>query len=330
MNPPSDFFLSSKDFEPAYLQLYRTGELKQRAQQAIESLESCEICPRACHENRLLGETGICKTGIYAEVNSYFPHHGEEACLRGWRGSGTIFFSWCNLRCQFCQNFEISHIGHGKKTSPKELAKLMLVLQEASCHNLNLVTPDHVVPQILEALLLAVEDGLRLPIVFNSSAYISLEPLQLLDGVVDIYMPDFKIWDSGLALKYLAAKDYPQAARRAIKEMYRQVGDLQFDENGLARRGVLVRHLLMPRNVAGTREVIKFLAREVSPYTYINLMDQYAPAGKVSAEKYAEINRPITGQEYSEALASAKKAGLSRIAGRLISSQNVSLRDDES
>ena len=192
---------------------------------------------------------------------------------------------------------------------------MMLALQEAGCHNINLVTPDHVVPQILEALLPAVKGGLRIPIVYNSSAYISLETLQLLDGVVDIYMPDFKIWDARLALKYLAAKDYPQAARRAIKEMYRQVGDLKLDENGLARRGVLVRHLLMPHNVAGTREAMKFLAREISLHTYSNIMAQYAPAGRVTAEKYAEINRPITGQEYSEALASAKRAGLYRFDG---------------
>ena len=312
----SDFFLSSKDFEPAYLQLYRSGELQQKAQRAIESLASCELCPRVCHENRLVDGTGICKIGRDARVDSYFPHHGEENCLRGWRGSGTIFFSRCNLRCQFCQNFEISHMGNGAETSPQELADMMLALQEAGCHNINLVTPDHVVPQILEALLLAVEGGLRLPLVYNSSAYISMVALQLLDGVVDIYMPDFKIWDPGLSLKYLAAKNYPQAARSAIKEMYRQVGDLKLDENGLARRGVLVRHLVMPRNVAGTRHIVKFLAREVSLHTYLHLMDQYAPAGKVSTEKYPEINRRITGQEYSEALAAAQKTGLYRLDGR--------------
>jgi putative pyruvate formate lyase activating enzyme len=311
----SDFSLSSQEFEPAYLQLYRSGELKKRADQAIESLASCEICPRACHENRLLDELGICKIGRFARVDSYFPHRGEEDCLRGQRGSGTIFFSRCSLRCQFCQNFEISHIGNGAETPPEQLAKMMLTLQDAGCHNINLVTPDHVVPQILEALLLAVEDGLRLPLVYNSSSYISMQALQLLDGVVDIYMPDFKIWDSALALKYLAAKNYPQVARCAIKEMYRQVGDLKLDENGLARRGVLVRHLVMPRNMAGTREVMKFLARDVSPHTYLNLMDQYAPAGKVSSEKFPEINRSITGQEYSNAMVFARKAGLHRFDG---------------
>lgn len=312
MDTASDFFLSSQEFEPVYLQLYLSGELKKRADQAIESLASCEICPRACHENRLLNELGICKTGRFARVDSYFPHMGEEDCLRGRRGSGTIFFSRCNLRCQFCQNFEISHIGNGAETPPQELAKMMLALQEAGCHNINLVTPDHIVPQILEALLLAVENGLRLPLVYNSSSYTSMQALQLLDGVVDIYMPDFKIWDPGLALKYLAAKDYPQTARRAIKEMYRQVGDLKLDENRLARRGVLVRHLVMPRNVAGTREIMKFLASEVSRHTYINLMDQYAPAAKVSSEKFPEINRSITGQEYTDAKSFAKKSGLHR------------------
>jgi putative pyruvate formate lyase activating enzyme len=312
VDTPSNFFLSSQEFEPAYLQLYRSGELKKRADQAIESLVSCEICPRACHENRLLDELGICKIGRYARVDSYFPHTGEENCLRGWRGSGTIFFSRCNLRCQFCQNFEISHIGNGAETQPQELAKMMLALQGAGCHNINLVTPDHIVPQILEALLLAVEDGLRLPLVYNSSSYVSIQALQLLDGLVDIYIPDFKIWDSALALKYLAAKNYPQAARSAIKEMYRQVGDLKLDENGLAKRGVLVRHLVMPRNVAGTREVMKFLAHDVSPHTYLNLMDQYAPAAKVSQEKFPEIIRSITRQESMDAIAFARIAGLHR------------------
>jgi putative pyruvate formate lyase activating enzyme len=311
----SDFFLSSKDFAPAYLELHRSGELERRARQAVEMLAYCEVCPRNCHENRLVAGTGTCKTGRYARVNSYCPHHGEEACLSGWHGSGTIFFSRCSLRCQFCQNYDISHLGIGDEVPPGRLAAMMLELQAAGCHNINLVTPTHVLPQILEALLLAAAGGLRLPIVYNTSAYDPLASLQLLDGVVDIYMPDFKIWDSGLALKYLAAKDYPQVARRAVKEMYRQVGDLMLDENGLAKRGVLLRHLVMPRNVAGTRDVMKFLFREVSPNTYINIMDQYAPAGKVSEEKFPEINRLITGQEHTEAMAFARKAGLYRFNG---------------
>jgi putative pyruvate formate lyase activating enzyme len=312
VSTPSTFFLSSKDFEPAYLQLYQSGELKQRTRQAVELLASCEVCPRNCHENRLIDGIGTCKTGRYARVSSYFSHLGEEVCLSGWRGSGTIFFSRCSLRCQFCQNYDISHVGAGEEAQPARLAEMMLELQSGGCHNINLVTPTHVLPQILESLLLAVAGGLRIPIVYNTSAYDPWESLKLLDGVVDIYMPDFKIWDSGLALKYLAAKDYPQTARRAVKEMYRQVGDLKLDEDGLARRGVLVRHLVMPRNVAGTRDVMKFLAREVSPDTYINLMDQYAPAGKVSAERFPEINRTVSGQEYTDAVGFARKVGLYR------------------
>lgn len=310
------FLLSSKDFEPAYLSLHRTGELKRRAHEAIESLSSCRVCPRDCGVDRLADKTAACKTGRYARVGSYFAHFGEEDCLRGWNGSGTIFFSWCNLRCQFCQNYDISHIGHGEETRPERLAEMMLELQAAGCHNINFVTPEHVVPQILEALVLAVEDGLRLPIVYNTSAYDSIESLRYMDGVVDIYMPDFKIWDSRTALKYLLAKDYPKAARQAIKEMHRQVGELKVDEHGLARRGVLVRHLVMPGAVGGTREIMEFLAREVSPHTYVNLMTQYYPAGKVSHEKYPEINRGITKQEYVDAIAAAQEAGLYRIDER--------------
>ncbi len=314
METHPEFFLSSQEFQPAYLELFRSGELKQRVEQAIERLANCEICPRNCHENRLVGKTGTCKTGRFARVSSYFAHMGEENCLRGWNGSGTIFFSQCNLRCQFCQNYDISHLGSGEETSPERLGVMMLELQATGCHNINLVTPDHVVPEILEALLIAIDAGLRLPIVFNTSSYISEETLELLDGVVDIYMPDFKIWESGLALKYLAAKDYPVVARKAIKEMYRQVGELQLDENGLAKRGVLVRHLVMPGNVAGTREVVKFLARELSPNIYINLMDQYAPAGKVNGDKFPEINRHTTLKEYADVMTAAQKVGLYRFA----------------
>lgn len=312
----SNFLLSSKDFEPAYLRLYRTGELQRRARQAIATLASCRVCPRDCRVDRLADKTAVCKTGRYARVSSYFAHFGEEDCLRGWRGSGTIFLSWCNLRCQFCQNFDISHHGHGEETRPERLAEMMLELQTMGCHNINFVTPEHVVPQILEALVLAVEGGLRLPLVYNTSSYDSMESLRQMDGVMDIYMPDFKIWDSRMALKYLLAKDYPEAARRAIKEMHRQVGELKLDENGLAKRGVLVRHLVMPGAVAGTREIMKFLAREVSPHTYVNVMAQYYPAGKVSREKYAEINRGITAQEYADAIVAARKAGLYRFDER--------------
>jgi putative pyruvate formate lyase activating enzyme len=312
MGTSSPFFISSTDFEPAYLPLYHSGELERRTRLAVEFLSSCEICPRNCHENRLAGRTGTCKTGRFARVSRYFPDLGEEACISGGRGSGTIFFSQCSLRCQFCQNYDISQLGNGEEIPPERLAAMMLELQAQGCHNINLVTPTHVLPQILEALLVAIAGGLRIPIVYNTSAYDPLECLHLLENVVDIYMPDFKIWDSGLALKYLAAKDYSQVTRRAIKEMYRQVGDLRLDENGLARRGVLVRHLVMPRNVAGTREVMRFLAREISADTYLNLMDQYVPAGKVGVEKFPELNRPISGLEYTDALSYARKAGLHR------------------
>jgi putative pyruvate formate lyase activating enzyme len=312
----SEYFLSSKDFEPAYLSLYRDGELKQRAVAAVERLASCRVCPRDCGVDRLSDKTAACKTGRFARVSSYFPHRGEEDCLRGWRGSGTIFFSWCNLRCQFCQNFDVSQVGQGQEARPERLAEMMLELQAQGCHNINFVTPEHVVPQILEALVLAVEEGLRLPIVYNTSAYDSMESLRLMDGVVDIYMPDFKVWDSRTALKYLLARDYPEAARRVIKEMHRQVGELKMDEHGLARRGVLVRHLVMPAGIGGTPEIMEFLARQVSPHTYVNIMAQYYPAGKVSNDKYPEINRGITRQEYKDAVAAAQEAGLYRFDER--------------
>ncbi|MBI3359790.1 MAG: radical SAM protein [Chloroflexi bacterium] len=308
--------ITSRDFKPAYLQLYRRGELQRRAEEAVAGLEHCLACPRECGVNRLADKTAACQTGRYAGVASHFPHFGEEDCLRGWNGSGTIFFSWCNLRCVFCQNHDISQEGHGEATRPERLAEMMLELQAEGCHNINFVTPEHVVPQILEALPIAVERGLRLPIVYNTSAYDSMESLHYMDGVVDIYMPDFKIWDSRMALTYLLAKDYPDAARRAIEEMHRQVGELKVDERGLAKRGVLVRHLVMPGKIEGTREIMEFLAREVSPDTYVNIMSQYRPEGRVTAEKFGEINRRITTQEYEEAVAAAEDAGLYRFDER--------------
>ena len=312
----SEFVIRSKDFEPAYMRLHRSGGLQRRAREAVAGLAHCLACPRDCGVDRLANKTAACKTGRYARVSSYFPHLGEEDCLRGWNGSGTIFFSWCNLRCQFCQNADISQAGEGRETRPERIAAMMLELQASGCHNINFVTPEHVVPQVLEALALAVERGLRLPIVYNTSAYDSLESLRYMDGVVDIYMPDFKIWDSRMALRYLLAKDYPDAARQSIREMHRQVGELKMDEHGLAKRGVLVRHLVMPGDIAGTREIMEFLAREVSPHTYVNVMSQYYPAGRVSDEKFSEINRHITRQEYADAIAVAREAGLYRFDER--------------
>lgn len=306
----SKYTIRAADFEPAYLALHRRGELLRRAEAAVAGLRECRVCPRDCGVDRLADKTAACKSGRYAQVASFFPHFGEEDCLRGWRGSGTIFFSMCNLRCVFCQNFDISQAERGREVTAAQLATIMLQLQEAGCHNINFVTPEHVVPQVLEALVLAVEAGLRLPIVYNTSSYDSMESLRLLDGVVDIYMPDLKLLDPALTLRYLKAKDYGEAACRAIREMHRQVGPLRFDERGLARRGVLVRHLVMPGMLHETQRIVEFLAKEVSPETYVNVMAQYRPAGKVSSDKYAEINRPPARQEYEAAVQMARLAGL--------------------
>lgn len=305
----AQYRIEAAGFEPAYLPPHRSGELQRRAEEAIAGLKECYVCPRNCGVDRLTDKTAACKSGRYAQVSSYFPHFGEEDCLRGWRGSGTIFFGMCNLRCVFCQNFDISQAEKSQEVGPARLASMMLELQDLGCHNINFVTPEHVVPQILEALPLAVEAGLRLPIVYNTSAYDSMESLRWLDGVVDIYMPDFKFWDSQLSLRYLKAKDYAEAACRAIKEMYRQVGPLKFDERGLAKRGLLVRHLVMPGLLHETRQIFEFLAGEIGPELYVNVMDQYYPAGKVNAGKYAEINRGVTPPEYKEALQLARQAG---------------------
>ncbi len=310
------FVISSRDFEPAYLALHRRGELVKRAEQALAEMASCRVCPRDCGVDRLANETAVCHIGRYARVSSYFPHFGEEDCLRGRRGSGTIFFTSCNLRCVFCQNYEISQVLSGDEVGPAELAAMMLELQAVGCHNINFVTPEHVVPQLLEALPLAVEAGLRLPLVYNTSAYDALHSLHLLDGIIDIYMPDFKLWDERLSLKYLKAKDYPAVARAALKEMHRQVGDLKVDERGLAKRGLLVRHLVMPGLPEETKAIMRFLADEVSRDTYVNVMAQYYPAGKVTAVKYSELNRHLRRDEHRAALQAAAAAGLWRLDER--------------
>jgi putative pyruvate formate lyase activating enzyme len=266
--------------------------------------------------NRLENHVGVCRTGRYALVSSHFAHFGEEDCLRGTRGSGTIFFSCCNLRCVFCQNYGISWLCEGVVTLPGELAEMMLNLQRIGCHNINFVTPEHVVPQILEALLLAIEQGLRLPLVYNTGTYDSHESLQLMNGVIDIYMPDFKLWSAEPARRYLRAPDYPEAARRAIREMHSQVGPLVFDENGIAVRGLLIRHLVMPGLAGETREILKWIAEELGPDTYVNLMDQYSPAGKVGSADYVEINRRVTSREYEAALEIAYAVGLWRLDSR--------------
>jgi len=249
---------------PSYVELYRSGELKKRVEKAVSMLEECKVCPHECGVNRLKGELGICKTGRYALISSFFPHLGEEFPIRGFTGSGTIFFSYCNMKCVYCQNYTISQLGEGEEKSPEELADIMLHLQEEGCHNINLVTPSHVVPQILEALLIAVEKGLRIPIVYNTSSYDSLETLKLLEGIVDIYLADFKYWEEKDSETYSKVKDYPIVAREAIKEMYRQVGDLKTDERGIAYRGLLIRHLILPEMDESTEKILDFL-KDLSP-----------------------------------------------------------------
>lgn len=290
------------------------GELHRRVADAVASLACCRLCPRTCQANRLHDQLGTCHIGRYARVASYGPHHGEEDCLRGWGGSGTIFFAGCNLLCAFCQNWETSHECEGEIAAPEQLADMMLQLQAHGCHNINWVTPTHVVPQALEALAIAAERGLRLPIVYNTSGYDSVETLWLLDGVVDIYMPDFKFWDPETSERFLHARDYPEVARRALREMHRQVGILQLDAGGLARRGVLVRHLVMPNNLAGTRPIAEWLAHELSPETYINIMAQYRPAGEACC--HADIARSITPAESRRADQAARTAGLQRLDER--------------
>lgn len=302
------------DFEPAYLRLLRSGELKQRVAKGYEHLSICDVCAWKCPVDRRAGKMGVCRTAERAKVSSYGPHLGEEDPLRGWHGSGTIFFTRCNLHCQFCQNHDISQTDAGYEVEPEDLASIMLELQEQGCHNINLVSPSHVVPQIMAAVLLAAEAGLRLPLVYNTGGYDSLEMLSLLDGIIDIYMPDMKYADAEIARRYSKVRNYPEVNRAAVREMHRQVGDLQIDENGLARRGLLVRHLILPSNLAGTAEVLQFLAEEISPNTYLNLMDQYRPAYK--ATQYPELNRPITKQEYQQALHLAHERGLHRLDQR--------------
>jgi putative pyruvate formate lyase activating enzyme len=297
---------------PSYLARLRAGELAERAREAERRLANCDLCARYCHVNRRETIRGaVCRTGADAVVCSAGPHHGEEDCLRGWRGSGTIFFSWCNLRCVYCQNREISWKGEGKELEPAELAHAMLRLQELSCHNINFVSPSHVVAPILSALSIAAEKGLRLPLVYNTGGYDSPEALALLDGVIDIYMPDMKYGDSDLARKYSRIRDYVRVNRAAVREMHRQVGDLILDENGIARRGLLVRHLVLPNEIAGTEQVLGFLAEEISTNTYLNLMDQYRPCHR--AGESSELARSITSDEFRVASAIADRYGLRRL-----------------
>jgi putative pyruvate formate lyase activating enzyme len=296
---------------PAYVHLLRSGTSSTRVEEALDHLADCDLCPRYCRVDRRASVEGaLCHTGAQGVVHSYGPHHGEEDPLRGTCGSGTIFFAWCNLRCVYCQNWDISQKGIGREVSAQELAAMMLELQAMGCHNVNLVSPSHVVAQVIAAVAIAAEKCLHLPLVYNTGGYDSPEALRLLDGIVDIYMPDMKYADPENARRYSRARDYVEVNRAAVKEMHRQVGDLVLDESGIARRGLLVRHLVLPGDIAGTAEVASFLAREVSAGTYVNLMDQYHPCYR--ADRYPPLDRSLAPEEHDLALAEARRAGLRR------------------
>jgi putative pyruvate formate lyase activating enzyme len=274
-------------------------------------LSHCTLCPRGCGVDRLAGERGYCRTGPGPEISGFEPHFGEEGCLTGSRGSGAVFFTGCNLECVFCQTFEISQLHQGTVISTEELSEIMLALQDEGCHNLNLVTPTHQIAAIVDALGRGAARGFDLPVVYNSSGYESVETLKALVGLVDIYLPDFKVWEEEAAERHLGAEDYPAVTREAIKEMHRQVGDLVLDENGLARRGILVRHLVLPEGLAGTAEILRFIHQEISPATWVNLMGHYHPCGR--AEAFPPLDRPLRRAEFDAALTMAREIGLSRL-----------------
>jgi putative pyruvate formate lyase activating enzyme len=298
-------------FRPGYLHLLETGELYQRVGEATLRLENCELCGVRCGANRRSNKLGRCHTGELARLSSYGPHMSEESVLSGVKGSGTIFFGGCSLRCQYCQSFDISQTQVGREVSADEMAEIMLELQDFGCHNINFVTPEHVVPQILQAVLIAAQKGLEIPLVWNSSGFDSLEALCLLDGVIDIYQPDMKYANNQIARRYSRVEDYPQVNQDVVREMYRQVGDLVMDENGLAQHGLLVRHLVLPNGLAGTQEIMRFLADEISPDTYVNLISRYRPT--FQAHLFASLNRPVSPAEFQEAVRMVREAGLTRI-----------------
>jgi len=310
-----------EDWHPAYEKLEKEGKFAQRVKQAYTLFQNCQLCPRRCGVNRQKGEKGFCSAPAKLVVFGAHPHFGEEMPLVGKSGSGTIFFSNCNLRCIFCQNWPISHEGRGKEISDEELADMMLYLQKIGCHNINLVTPTHVMPNILNATRIAYYKGLRLPLVYNTSGYERLDILKILDGIVDIYMPDMKYMDSDKAAKYSAgASDYPEVTKKAIIEMNRQVGQLQFDKQGIALRGLMIRHLVMPNRVAGTEKFVKWVAENLPKSTYINIMAQYRVEYK--AYDYPEISRGITVKEFLEAMEWAEKYGLTNLDLQSVSVRN--------
>jgi putative pyruvate formate lyase activating enzyme len=296
--------------DPSYRRLLADGRLEARVEAAYARLEACDLCPRTCGSARARGEVGYCKGGLLARVSSSGPHFQEEAPLVGRKGSGTIFFTGCTLGCAFCQNYDISHCLNGQEVDPEELARMMLALEDLGCHNINLVTPTHFVPQILRAVALAAARGLKLPLVYNCSGYETVATLKLLEDIVDIYMPDFKFWSAASSERYCKVRDYPGVAARALKEMHRQVGDLAI-EGGIAERGLLVRHLVMPGGAAETAAILEFLAREISPDTFVNVMDQYRPCHL--ADRFPEIARRLTPREFADAISAAARAGLKRV-----------------
>lgn len=294
---------------PGYLKLGKK-ELKKRIKKAYQLMENCMLCPRKCGVNRIKGEKGYCRTGIDLEISSFYSHMGEEPPISGWNGSGTIFFTHCNLRCVFCQNYPISHLGYGNKISIDRLAEIMLTLQKRGCHNINLVTPTHFTPHILAAVDKAIDKGLRIPLVYNCGGYEAMETLKLLKGVVDIYLPDIKYGSSREAKKYSNAPDYFEVAKKAVKEMYEQVGELQLSREGIAQRGLIIRHLVLPNNLAKTDKVLSFIKNELSPHIHISIMNQYFPAYK--AINIEDLNRKVTDKEYRRVLNLAKKLSLER------------------
>ena len=302
------------NFEPAYIETFKKGLLAEKIESAREIIKSCTLCPRQCKVDRTVGETGVCKTGDKAYVSSFNAHFGEEGPLVGTYGSGTIFFTHCNLRCIFCQNYDISHLGQGEEISDEQLADIMLWLQNKRCHNINFVTPSHVVPQILSALAVAVPKGLSLPLVYNTGGYDSVDTLKLLDGVFDIYMPDFKFWDPAIAKATCNAENYPEVAQQALLEMHRQTGDLVMDDTGIAQRGILLRHLVLPSGLSGTREIMRFIARRVSKNTYVNIMPQYRPCGRAGEIKALSVHPSNT--DFETALQAAEEEGIKRLDRR--------------
>jgi len=297
-------------FVPAYLGLRERGELEGRIEALNKILKSCTLCPRQCQVDRLNGETGYCQAGNDLRLSSVFPHYGEEPPLVGRHGSGTIFLTHCNLRCVFCQNYEISHLGRGERVAIGQMSRHMVRLQEIGCHNINFVTPTQYTPQIIAALPQAIELGLRVPLVYNCGGYESLEVIRLLDGVVDIYMPDTKFSSSEVAKRFCNAPDYPDVVKSILREMHRQVGDLTMDSRGVAERGLLIRHLVMPHGLAGTEDIMRFIAKELSPHSYVNVMAQYRPVYRAAG--FPDLNRSLTMEEFGEALEIARKYGLHR------------------